>query len=117
MTVFRGERANVSAEVNGLEEDEAVTLYFSTADRQSVNQPLRMYVTKDSYGRHTVALPPGADATAHSVASAGLQQDIEYRIQAGDAVSRTYRLSIVQAPNIVVEKLDYGIPSIRGSIG
>jgi hypothetical protein len=109
-TVFRGERASISAEVNGLEEGEAVTLFFSTADRQSVDQPLRMYVTKDSNRRHTVTLPPAAEAAALSVAGAGLQQDIEYRIEAGDAVSRTHRLSVIQAPNIVVERLDYEYP-------
>jgi hypothetical protein len=109
-TVFRGERASISAEVNGLEEGEAVTLFFSTADRQSVDQPLRLYVTKESKGRHTVTLPPAADAQALSPASAGLQQDIEYRIEAGDAVSRTHRLSVIQAPNIVVEKLNYEYP-------
>jgi hypothetical protein len=109
-TVFRGERASVSAEIKGLEEGEAVTLFFSTADRQSVDQPLRMFVTKESHGRHTVTLPPAADAAALSVASAGFQQDIEYRIEAGDAVSRTHRLSVIQAPNIIVQKLDYEYP-------
>ena len=66
-TVFRGERVSISAMVNPLQEGEAVTLYFSTADRQSVDQPVRMYVTKDSYGRHTVTLPPAADAAALAV--------------------------------------------------
>jgi hypothetical protein len=113
-TVFRGQRATVSAAVRGLQDGEVVTLYFSTADRQSVNQPVRMYVTKDSHDRHAVTLPPTTDAAALSIASAGLQQDIEYRIEAGDAVSRTHRLSVIQAPNIVVDKLDYAYPLYTG---
>ncbi|MEX2141795.1 MAG: hypothetical protein WD894_21195 [Pirellulales bacterium] len=113
-TVFRGQRATVSAAVRGLQEGEAVTLYFSTADRQSVDQPVRMYVAKDSYDRHAVTLPPQTDAAALSIASAGLQQDIEYRIEAGDAVSHTHRLSVIQAPNIVVDKLAYAYPQYTG---
>ena len=113
-TVFRGQRATISATVRGLQDDEAVTLYFSTADRQNVDQPVRMYVAKDSHDRHSVTLPSATDAAALSMASAGLQQDIEYRIEAGDAVSRTHRLSVIQAPNIVVEKLDYVFPQYTG---
>jgi hypothetical protein len=112
-TVFRGQRATISATVRGLQDDEAVTLYFSTADRQNVDQPVRMYVAKDSHDRHSVTLPAN-DAAALSTATAGLQQDIEYRIEAGDAVSRTHRLSVIQAPNIVVEKLDYAFPLYTG---
>jgi hypothetical protein len=112
-TVFRGQRAAISATVRGLQEGEAVTLYFSTADRQHVDQPVRMYVAKDSNNRHSVTLPPN-DAAALSMADAGLQQDLEYRIEAGDAVSRTHRLSVIQAPNIVVEKLDYLFPPYTG---
>jgi hypothetical protein len=112
-TVFRGERVTVSAEVRGLDDEEAVTLYFSTTDRQSVDQPVRMFVTSESQGRHTAILPPGS-AQSPSATGAGLQQDVEYRIEAGDAVSRTYRLSVIQAPNIVVEKVDYAYPEYTG---
>jgi hypothetical protein len=110
-TVFRGQRVTVSAQVLGLDEDEQATLYYTTSDRQSVDQPVRMYVQKDSDGRHTVSLPPEtANRPADSAAGDGLQQDVEYRIEAGDATSRPYRLSVVHAPNIVVEKVDYAYP-------
>jgi len=110
-TVFRGQRVTISAEVLGLDHDESVTLYYTTTDRQNVDQPLRMYVSKDAAGRHSVSLPPETAArSAGSAAGDGLQQDVEYRIEAGDAVSNIYRLSVIHAPNIVVEKVDYAYP-------
>lgn len=108
-TVFRGDEVSISAEVTGLNDDEPVTLYFTTADRQSVDQPVRMYVPKNSY-RHAVTLPPESDQPA-SPLDRGLQQDIEYRIEAGDAISATYRLSVIQAPHIVVDKVEYQYPA------
>jgi hypothetical protein len=103
-TKFRGEPVTIAASVEGLDDDEPVMLYFTTADQQAVDQPVRMY-SKEGY-RFSAVLPPDASPAGNP----GLQQDIEYRIEAGDAVSRTYRLSVIQAPNIVVERLDYAYP-------
>lgn len=110
--VFRGEPVTISAEVRRLGSDEPATLIYSTADRQIAERPVRMYLPKDSI-RHEVVLPE-EDSAAASLAAGGMQQDIEYRIEAGDAVSPTYKLSVIQAPNIVVERVEYAYPKYTG---
>ena len=41
----------------------------------------------------------------------GLQQSVTYRIQAGDAVSPTYRIEVSPAPHITVQRLEYEFPA------
>jgi hypothetical protein len=101
---FRGQRLDVSAEVSGLASDGEVRLVYSTADGQTVNQTIRMSIPADSQ-RHSCALPDN---------SAGLQQDLDYHIEAGDARTGTYRVTVVAAPTIVVQAVDYVYPDYTG---
>lgn len=101
---FRGQRVEVSAEVHGLASDGQVNLVFATADGKSVNQQIRMTVPADSH-RYSCQLPEG---------SAGLQQDVDYHIEAGDARTKTYRVTVVAAPTIVVQSVDYVYPDYTG---
>ena len=63
---FVGETLTISALVRGLRKEEPVTLYFTTEDGQSVDQPLAMQPPSDSY-RHQVVLPPWADCNRRSI--------------------------------------------------
>jgi hypothetical protein len=100
-TFFRGETVEVSAELHGIVGDEPVQIFYSTADRQAVDQPVTMYVSPKGL-RHTAKLPNGVG---------GLQQDIDYRIEAGDAISATYHLQSAIAPTIAVDSIEYEYPT------
>jgi hypothetical protein len=109
-TVFRGETVDVSAEIRGLNGDEPVRVLYSTADHEAVDKPVTMYLPGDRF-RHSAKIP-AADGVAQQ--SAGVQQDIDYRIEAGDAVSPTYHLKAVTAPTIALESIDYQYPNYTG---
>lgn len=97
---FFGDSVTISAKLRGVRSDDRVALLFSTADGQVVDQALDM-TPSDSGDTFTVKLP----GEGHT-----LQQDVTYRIEAGDAVSRDYTLTVVAAPTIVVEKVEYDFP-------
>jgi collagen type III alpha len=97
----RDELLKVSAHVSGLDEDEPVSISYSTVDGQVVNHELRMSASDTSY-RHEATLPD---------TSAGMQQDLTYTITAGDAVAGPFRAVVTTAPAIVVERVDYKYPA------
>ncbi|HVX62069.1 MAG TPA: hypothetical protein VHC19_15735 [Pirellulales bacterium] len=98
---YHDQHLSVSALVSGLSSDEAVTVHYSTADGQTVDQRVRMTLPESGY-RYTGELP--AD-------SAGLQQDVIYWITAGDAISPEHRLTVHTAPSIVVDSVEYDYPA------
>ena len=100
--VFQGESVAVSAVVHG--EADAVQLFYSTADGELVDQLIEMKLDPSSL-RYEAMLPDSGE---------GLQREVLYRIEAGDAVTASYRLRVSPAPNIVVEQLQYDYPSYTG---
>ena len=102
--VFLGEELPVSAVVRGLKDDEPVTLYFSTADGQIVDQPVPMALTAGEV-RYRSTLPPG---------NVGLQQDITYYLAAGDDRTRRFKATVQIAPAINVESITYDYPAYTG---
>lgn len=107
-TVPRGEFVDVSAEVRGIGDDENVVLRFTTADGQAVNKSTPMKLSRDNF-RYEGRLP--ADEPS---ASAGLSQDVSYRIEAGDARTLDYAVKVVDAPSILVERIEYDYPEYTG---
>jgi hypothetical protein len=103
-TAYLGETVEVSAEIRGIGADEPVRILYTTADRQTVDEAVTMYRAPDAF-RHTGKIPAGEN---------GLQQDIEYRIEAGDAKSRPYFLTAAAAPTISVESIDFEFPAYTG---
>ncbi len=101
---FHGDTLSVSADLSGLRQDEPVTLFYSTADGQSVDQSVEL--SRIGQGnRYQAALPPG---------DLGLQQDLSYRLVAGDCNTRTFHVEVQIAPAIVVDRIDYHYPSYTG---
>ena len=87
--------------MRGVSAGEPVEVIYSTADSQAADRPVAMQL--DSAGlRHVTAVPPGGS---------GIQQDIEYRMRAGDALSPTYRLRVSPAPVVRVERVEYVYPA------
>ena len=88
------------AKVKGLRTDEPVTLIYSSADGQVVEQAIPM-TWSESELRYTAKLPPG---------KAGLQQDYTYRLTAGDCTTPEYRLEVLVALSMAVDAVDYAYP-------
>ena len=105
-TVMRGQAAKISAEIAGLGRSQEVKLIYSTADGQTVNRSLAMRLPADGY-RFECDLPEG---------KGGIQQDVEYRVVAGDATSSDFHLAVQAAPTIVIEAVDYAYPGYTGMV-
>ncbi len=101
--VFQGERVRVTARVRGVRKGEEVTLFWSTADGQNVDQPIAMQPSTEGYTSYFEAEVPGGSGT--------LQQNTEYYLRAGDAESPRFRLEVVTAPAILVERVEYAYPA------
>jgi collagen type III alpha len=99
--VFVGENVTISAEVAGLHNGESPLLVYSTADRQTVDATIAMTQPEGEY-RYQCRLPAG---------SAGLQQDCEYRIAAGDCRTDIYRINVRVAPALSIDKITLRPPS------
>ena len=101
---FHGDMVEISATVKGIRDGEPILLYYSTADKQTINQAIPLTAAGES-NRYRATLPPG---------SLGLQQDCTYRLVAGDCKSDTFRIEVLVAPVINVEKLHYQYPEYTG---
>lgn len=110
-TVARGEFVDVSAEVRGIGDDDTVLLRYTTADGQAVDKSVAM---KQSGGhmRFEGRLPSEKNSGGES----GLGQNITYRIEAGDARSLDYAVMVVEAPSILVERIEYDYPEYTGLV-
>jgi hypothetical protein len=109
--VYHGQTVKISALIRGARENDAVKVLYSTADGQSIDRPVEM--TLGAAGlRHECTLPPspGSGEPLSDTLHSGLQQDVTYRITAGDAESSLYRLRVVAAPTIIVDRLDFSYP-------
>ena len=99
-TVYRGQTLPINALVDGLDDNEYPEIQFSTADGQIVDRSIRM--RPDSGLRFVAELSPTEN---------GIWQDVDYRIVAGDAVTRIYRVTALEAPHILVDRVEYDFPA------
>jgi len=102
--VFNDDREPISAVVSGLRDGEEVALLVSTAESQVVDDRIVM-ARADDANHYRCELPSGSD---------GFQRDTFYRITAGDATTRQYKLEFHTAPMIGVDSLDYHFPPYTG---
>ena len=101
---FHGDRVTISAEVQGLVEDEPVQLFYTTADGQSVDRAVTMGIPEGSYKYET--LFPADEL--------GLQQDLTYYLAAGDAKTPVYHINVRVAPTIRVKSTKLEYPDYTG---
>ncbi len=99
--VILGKQTDVSAKILGISENDTVTLYYSTEDQQIVNRPVPM-APADTGQLFRCSLPGD---------NLGILQDLRYHIEAGDARSAEYRLSVRHIPTIVVHSVQYDYPA------
>jgi hypothetical protein len=110
-TLARGELLDVSAEVRGVGEDDPVVVRYTTADGQAVDRPIQMSPTAAGL-RFVARLPDSAGRGADE--PIGVAQNLRYRIEAGDARSLDYAVTVVAAPTITVQRIDYEYPAYTG---
>ncbi len=111
VTVSRGEFVDVSAEVRGLREDEEIVVRYTTDDGQVVGRAIPMKLDRDGL-RYTGRLSEEASGSE----SVGLTRSLKYRLEAGDARSLDYAVTVVSAPSILVERIDYHYPPYTGLV-
>ncbi|MEM9352211.1 MAG: hypothetical protein AAGA92_04290 [Planctomycetota bacterium] len=110
VSVAKGETVEVSAEVLGLAPDEPVVLKYSTADKQAVDRPVTMNSETELDYRCT--LPGRGPSTGRG--TAGVQQELTYWIEAGDARSTQHKITVFEKPTIVVQSVRYDYPAYTG---
>jgi len=103
----RGDQIKISAEVLGLAEDEPVRLLYSTADKQIVRQEILM-----SAAAGTLLFE--AKLPGRISEGGGVQQDFSYWIEAGDARSTRFQVSVFARPTLVVQSVRYEYPDYTG---
>jgi hypothetical protein len=99
--VYQGQRVTITAEVQGAKSADQVQLLQSTPDGQSLDAATAM--TQVSGVQYTVSLPVAGNE--------GLQQDVLYRVRAGDAESAAFRLHLLPSPRIDVERVELHFPA------
>ncbi|HWB08431.1 MAG TPA: hypothetical protein VG826_04375 [Pirellulales bacterium] len=97
---FHDQHLAVSAQIDGVRAGEPITLRYSTVDGQVLARAVPMTKPENGY-RFAAELPPD---------NLGLQQDLEYWIEAGDAFSPHHKIKVDTAPTIVVEEIEYQYP-------
>lgn len=107
--IARGELVDVSARVRRLAESEAVLLRFTTDDGQAVDKPIEMRLSSDAqrFEGRLPDEPPGSERM-------GVAQNLRYRIEAGDARTRDFDVTVVPAPTILVDRVEYDYPQYTG---
>jgi hypothetical protein len=111
-SVARGEQLEISAEIHGLRDDERVRIRYSTLDEQTVDQSAPMKLPEANARRFQGELP--RDNGDDNGEDSGVQQDLVYWIEAGDARSRKYKVSVFTRPTIIVQKVRYDYPAYTG---
>lgn len=99
-TIYRGLSLPVSAHIEGLGADQVPRLVYSTSDGTTIDFEKEFKPTAES--GHFVVELGGVD---------GLHRDTTYQVYAGDAVSQDYSIDVIEAPNIVVQQIEYTYPA------
>lgn len=111
LEIAQGERLEIGSMVSGLRDDEIVEVVFTTSDGSAVERRTPMRASESGV-HHTAALPPGGGASA----ALGLQGDLFYRLEAGDARTRNHRVTVIAAPTIAPTSIRYEYPEYTGYV-
>ncbi len=101
LEVIQGQFVDVVARVRGARpERDTVSLVYSTRDGQTVQRHVTMVLDENGVAYHG-RLPEE---------TAGLQHDLEYWIESGDARSDGFDVTLSPAPSIAVERIEFEYP-------
>ncbi len=102
VTVVAGATVTVKANIGG-RMPEQVMLYYSTSDRKYVDEPVAM--------EQPDAELPAFVATLSGENGRGLLEDLTYRIEAGDAATHDFQITVTKPPSADVQSVAYEFPS------
>ena len=103
--ILARDQVDITADLGG-QVPEEVTLFYSTADRRFVDEPLRMQRADDDLPRYRTRLT--------GEGGQGLLNDVTYYVAAGDARSPEYRIRVNQPPSAAVTEVQYDYPRYMG---
>ncbi|GAA4424216.1 hypothetical protein [Bremerella cremea] len=106
-TVYQGEQLPVSVKLHDVGSGDRLELIYSTKDGQLVDKVIPLEVSEDGFSFQAIINPTDT----------GIQDDLTYRIEAGDAVSRDFEVSTLEAPSIDVASVRYDLPGYTGESG
>lgn len=107
--VVQGDSLEITANVFGLREGEQVALSYDTADGHRVDQRIEMDAKNDA-GKFVCKLPAAGGVGSLT----GIDQDLRYRIVAGDGRTIDYNIRVLTAPNIRIRRVYYDFPDYTG---
>lgn len=99
--VIPGSRLEVQVDISG-ETPEQITLHYTTADREFVDEPIEM--------REDPEMPRRYRAEIIGTNGEGIQQDLHYYITAGDDRSLNYAVTVFLPPSAEIVELHYAYP-------
>ncbi|MCR9292398.1 MAG: hypothetical protein NXI32_06745, partial [bacterium] len=99
--ITQGQPLDVDVEVRGLRQDEPVFVRFSTVDGQIVDRRQELGAVTEGF-RYS-----GAVKTDER----GVQQELDYWIEAGDAQQGPFRVLLNPLPTVVVEAIELRYPA------
>lgn len=85
---------------------ETVRVLYSTEDRRFVDEPLVLNDTGEGLNRFR--------GTLTGERGKGLLQSLTYRVEAGDAISPTFTITVTQPPSATVQDVAYDYPAYMG---
>ncbi len=100
VTVYQGERLEISAKLSDVGEEDQVIVVYTTADGQTLEREVPMVLDEKGF-RYVCKLPEGEQ---------GIEQPLTYSVRAGDAESNVYNVQVEPAPTIIVQKVRYEFP-------
>ncbi len=114
VTLVEGQPLDIEARITGLSDDEPAEVVITSADGQHVEDRFTLRYDQ-GLERYATSIPTLAGPTlAKNGQQAGLTGAARYRIEAGDGRSVSYDLTVLPAPAIVVEEIDFRFPAYTG---
>ncbi len=100
--VLAGSQLEVIVDLRG-EVPEDVTLFYTSSDQGRVDEPIKLRAMDETLKRFQGLIV--------GVNGRGIRQNLSYHIEAGDAVSEEYQVSVIQPPSATVHSVHYDYPS------
>ncbi|MHC2067275.1 DUF4175 family protein [Bremerella sp. T1] len=102
--IYQGEEIDVIVKLHDVTDDDRLEVIYSTKDGQLTDQAIPLELSEDGFN-YVAKLRPS---------ESGIQQDLTYRVEAGDAATRDFEVTTLEAPSIDVTSLRYEFPAYTG---
>lgn len=112
-SVSQAETLTITADISGLREEELARILVSTVDGQTTDYPIEMLPTGRGR-RYSTTIGNSLGSGSSGALPANLQSDFRYRLEAGDARSRSFLVEVLATPTIAIAKVDYDYPEYTG---